>query len=148
MTAYAEKLTDPRWQKKRLQIFERDGWKCTICSDEGNTLNVHHEKYVGDNPWDTPDEFLKTLCQDCHSIIGCFDYIKSRGTLLKTTKLQERADPSDYMILASCIFGGKKKLVVIMKNGDRYTLTPVSSVGVERIKEFISDFHILNHFNA
>lgn len=28
---YAKKLMDPRWQKKRLEIFKRDGWKCQNC---------------------------------------------------------------------------------------------------------------------
>jgi len=25
---YKEKLLDPRWQKKRLEVLERDGWAC------------------------------------------------------------------------------------------------------------------------
>lgn len=30
---YAEKLRDPRWQKLRLQVMERDEWMCEICYD-------------------------------------------------------------------------------------------------------------------
>lgn len=41
-SAYSEKLKNPRWQKKRLEIFERDGWKCRACQDEKSTLHVHH----------------------------------------------------------------------------------------------------------
>lgn len=63
---YSEKLKDPRWQKKRLEIFERDGFTCQMCSDKDKTLNVHHSKYGGD-PWECPNEFLTTLCDDCHS---------------------------------------------------------------------------------
>lgn len=40
--SYAEKLRDPRWQKKRLKIFERDGWACQDCRSTTNTLNLHH----------------------------------------------------------------------------------------------------------
>lgn len=29
--SYAEKFKDPRWQKKRLKIMERDNWKCCEC---------------------------------------------------------------------------------------------------------------------
>lgn len=29
--SYAEQLKDPRWQKKRLEILNRDEWKCTWC---------------------------------------------------------------------------------------------------------------------
>lgn len=62
---YSEKLKDPRWQKKRLGILERDGWKCWVCSDETTTLHVHHLRYSGE-PWEAPDEMLLTLCESCH----------------------------------------------------------------------------------
>jgi hypothetical protein len=65
---YSEKLKDPRWQKLRLKILERDQFKCTLCSDEKTTLHVHHEEYKKD-PWDADIDKLKTLCSDCHFII-------------------------------------------------------------------------------
>ena len=37
---YLEKLKDPRWQKKRLEILERDGWKCMACGEKEKTLRV------------------------------------------------------------------------------------------------------------
>ena len=37
---YSQKLKDPRWQKKRLQILERDEWNCQICHDNESTLVV------------------------------------------------------------------------------------------------------------
>lgn len=61
--------TDPRWQKKRLEIMERDGWKCVACGDGSNTLHVHHVLYSG-QPWETPDSFLQTLCEYCHEALG------------------------------------------------------------------------------
>lgn len=63
---YSEKLKDPRWQKRRLEIFERDDWRCQNCGDKDNTLHVHHKVYVGSDPWDVPSEFLVTLCEICH----------------------------------------------------------------------------------
>ena len=65
--SYSEKLKDPRWQKKRLEILQRDQWRCYYCHDANSTLHVHHLMYLGENPWDTPDECLMTLCEDCHS---------------------------------------------------------------------------------
>jgi hypothetical protein len=62
---YSEKLKDPRWQKKRLAIMERDAWMCQACGNEKATLNVHHKEYHGD-PWDAPDDSLETLCESCH----------------------------------------------------------------------------------
>lgn len=43
---YAEKLRDPRWQKKRLIILQRDHWT-----------------------WDASDDDLITLCENCHSSV-------------------------------------------------------------------------------
>lgn len=65
--SYAEKLKDPRWQKKRLAIFKRDGWRCKLCGDDETTLQVHHKKYIdGNEPWDYSNSDLITLCEHCH----------------------------------------------------------------------------------
>lgn len=64
--AYLELLRDPRWQKTRLRILERDDWKCRKCGDTRNNLQVHHKKYESRLPWETADRFLVTLCQRCH----------------------------------------------------------------------------------
>lgn len=64
---YSKKLKDPRWQKKRLEILERDEWNCQICYDSESTLVVHHRKYLPNTePWDYPNDLLITLCEDCH----------------------------------------------------------------------------------
>ena len=68
MKYYSEKLKDPRWQKKRLQILNRDQFKCRFCSDDKTELHVHHLKYKC-NPWDAHDEDLQTLCKHCHKFI-------------------------------------------------------------------------------
>ena len=64
---YSEKLKDPRWQKKRLEIFQRDNFKCQCCRSVEKTLAVHHRWYLnGADPWDYEDEALMTLCEECH----------------------------------------------------------------------------------
>lgn len=64
---YSEKLKDPRWQKKRLKIFERDNWACRLCKSTENTLVVHHKLYLPNTePWDYNDQYLTTLCENCH----------------------------------------------------------------------------------
>lgn len=65
---YSDKLRDPRWQKKRLKIFERDNWMCLGCGTTDNTLSVHHMKYCG-YPWEIEDEYLITVCDYCHERI-------------------------------------------------------------------------------
>lgn len=65
--SYLDKLKDPRWQKKRLLILERDGWACRLCHDTENTLHVHHKIYIrGNEPWEYEDGLLISLCEDCH----------------------------------------------------------------------------------
>ncbi len=65
--AYQEKLKDPRWQKIRLRVFDRDKFKCQRCGDTKKTLHVHHKKYRPlTEPWEYQIEELETLCEDCH----------------------------------------------------------------------------------
>ena len=65
---YSDLLKDPRWQKKRLEILERDQWQCVACWDNKTTLNVHHIDYVKrKKPWEYEDDELVTLCDDCHN---------------------------------------------------------------------------------
>lgn len=73
---YSEKLKDPRWQKKRLEVLQRDNFTCMWCGDTKTTLHVHHNDYKGE-PWDVPDYFLSTLCADCHKV----DSIKTLTSL-------------------------------------------------------------------
>jgi len=65
--AYGEKLKDPRWQKLRLQVFERDGWACRWCYAKKQTLAVHHLWYETEaEPWEATPESLLTVCESCH----------------------------------------------------------------------------------
>ena len=66
---YRDRLLDPRWQKKRLEIMDRDGFKCGYCPNTHITLHVHHKYYLPNaDPWDYPNEALITLCENCHII--------------------------------------------------------------------------------
>jgi hypothetical protein len=66
---YGEKLKDPRWQKKRLEILNRDEFTCQQCLDTTRTLMVHHRYYTkGLEPWEYEDSCYKTLCDVCHSL--------------------------------------------------------------------------------
>ena len=68
MSTYAEQLKHPKWQRRRLEIMQRDGFRCTRCAADETTPNVHHTEYrKGAAPWDYPDDKLLTLCEDCHS---------------------------------------------------------------------------------
>lgn len=65
---YSEKLKDPRWQKMRLKVMNRDKFRCKLCKDDTTTLNVHHLSYEGGcEPWEYPLSNFETLCEHCHS---------------------------------------------------------------------------------
>ena len=67
--SYQKLLRDPRWQKKRLEIMNRDGFQCVDCGAEDKTLNVHHLYYgAGLAPWEYENSSLVTLCEECHEI--------------------------------------------------------------------------------
>jgi len=77
--SYGEKLRDPLWQRRRLEVMDRDEFACTECGDKASTLNVHHKYYLrGRDPWDYPDSALVTLCDTCHLVVqGRMDRLHS-----------------------------------------------------------------------
>ena len=102
---YSDKLKDPRWQKKRLQIMNRDGFSCRNCGDSESTLQVHHLEYMN-NPWDVDDKKLLTLCESCHNefselnskIKFCLSEITSTDTLFEVSEFlmyANKANPFD-----------------------------------------------------
>lgn len=57
----------PKWQKKRLEILERDNFTCIECGAVDKTLHVHHSHYVKDKKyWEYSNCSFKTLCSECH----------------------------------------------------------------------------------
>ncbi len=98
---YADKLRDPRWQKKRMEIFERDNWTCKRCGETEETLMVHHRYYIRNRePWDYDPRALVTLCQTCHEAeTECMS--ESEQTLLESIKRKFFA--SDLLEIATGI---------------------------------------------
>lgn len=86
---YSEKLRDPRWQRRRLEIFQRDNFTCQSCHSDSKTLNIHHLKYFpGREPWEYEDHYLVTYCEKCHEtehLIGN----DIRGILLELIRADE-----------------------------------------------------------
>jgi hypothetical protein len=70
---YRDELKDPRWQRKRLEIMQRDNWRCQRCNREDTTLNVHHRYYLkGRAAWEYESEVLITVCEPCHESVEEF----------------------------------------------------------------------------
>lgn len=98
MSAYAKKLRDPRWQKKRLEILRRDNWTCFWCGDTESTLHVHHTVYTGKDPWETWDDCLLTLCEACHSIYH-LQLSPLELFLIKSTRCRDKGDKEAISLL-------------------------------------------------
>lgn len=68
--SYSDLLKSPKWQKKRLEILNRDNFTCQLCGDTETQLQVHHKRYItGNDPWEYGNNDLITACQDCHKLI-------------------------------------------------------------------------------
>lgn len=102
--AYYEKLRDPRWQKRRLDILNRDEWMCQSCYDSDSTLHVHHLAYrKGAEPWDYPDHMLLTLCEVCHDDFGALAYEVVSAVALSAREHPSRPVLDQLMVMAERI---------------------------------------------
>jgi 5-methylcytosine-specific restriction endonuclease McrA len=115
--AYIDKLKDPRWQKKRLEIMANDNWACTLCGDTASELMVHHKDYISNtNPWDYPDNLLTTLCSTCHQK-ETYDRAKTEQQLLHL--LREHFDNDSLVLLIKrityCIAHKPSAINIIIK---------------------------------
>lgn len=94
---YTEKLLDPRWQRKRLEVLSRDEFTCRHCRDKKSTLHVHHLRYIkGRNPWEYETQELITLCETCHREI-------KQITDVIGLQLQDDVNVRAFLTLASLI---------------------------------------------
>lgn len=98
MSNYTELLKHPNWQKKRLEIMHRADFRCEICGDNENMLQVHHLKYrKGAKPWEYGDEELACLCESCHEGIH-----KDKKII---NQIIERSELRDICFLRSVVRG-------------------------------------------
>lgn len=115
MSNYSEKLKDPRWQKKRLEIFKRDNWACQFCGDTTQTLHVHHLLYhSGHLPWEYDESELITLCEYCHDIESNFR--KEVEVELLKSLLLSKFSVNDIQELSVVVNSATSELVEFVKS--------------------------------
>jgi hypothetical protein len=148
---YKEKLTDPRWQKKRLEIMNRDAFTCVSCGATNKTLHVHHLKYIKD-PWDVSNDFLQTLCFECHTKEHKKnDQITTNNTHNENPLILD----SDFVLNGAHITPGSKpgiydfNLKWPLSEYIRYQNITEDKYALERIKIPLKDWqqYILDHLN-
>lgn len=106
---WAAQYKHPKWQKKRLEVLERDGFKCRKCGADDKPLHVHHFEYVkGRKVWEYKDHELITLCDGCHSEIHKIQEVLFRqvGYILRLCcEESERYSAKDFNDMLSVISG-------------------------------------------
>lgn len=66
--SYQDLLKHPNWQKKRLEVMDRAGFRCQECGENEKCLHVHHKNYInGNKPWEYSLANFLCLCEDCHN---------------------------------------------------------------------------------
>lgn len=121
MSTYYEKLRSPQWQRKRLEIMERDSFTCQCCETKEKNLQIHHVYYLPNKkPWEYDNESLITLCCDCHDEITARTprYMMKSKTpslmMVNTHLLDLSDDDTDFPIVVELAWS----LHTIKKNGD------------------------------
>ena len=143
---YEDLLKDPRWQKRRLEIMQRDNFTCQHCGNglnDGVPLNVHHIRYRRNlMPWEHDDADLTTLCEKCHkeehsvetkTTSNLYKVGKGKLAFFRNLLKEERLAPDGKIILSYVLTHKKtsnKRLSEIL-NINRKTV--VSSM--KKIKE-------------
>lgn len=107
--SFSDQYKHPNWQKKRLEIFERDGFLCQHCEIGDRTLQVHHRKYEkSKHIWECSDDCYVTLCESCHSkATALVDRCRwNTGDLLSVDIMEtmlDGADSPDSILVADIV---------------------------------------------
>lgn len=104
----------------RLEVMQRDGFKCVHCEETKEMLNVHHSYYVaGRDPWDYPASTMITLCHKCHKGFterqegfrvedGCtLGSWETEASFLMQTIIKTGFHCADSMVLYSALMNSK-----------------------------------------
>ena len=111
--SFKEQIKSPKWQKKRLEILERDEFSCQNCGETEEQLHVHHLLYHKDTMfWDYDNKYLITFCDVCHynwhkanneiKELLCIDSERLLG-VLEIIKLIYNKDPEELMWIKKMI---------------------------------------------
>jgi hypothetical protein len=125
--SYSEKLKSPKWQKKRLEVLNRDNFTCCKCGDTETELHVHHLKYTGE-PHEAPLTDLETLCKDCHhyftfindQLLQSIEEPYNTSELVSITKTDNQliVNYSKFVTLVYIKASGQEIQVIFQNNSD------------------------------
>lgn len=89
---YAAQYFSPKWQKKKAEVYDRDSWTCQDCGSTTKTLHAHHCYRAKGAPYETPNDCLITVCEECHPIREAHERAlrKSLGRALRIMPIPQR----------------------------------------------------------
>src|ERR1043165_2030969 len=102
-TSYQQQLRSPRWQRRRLEILQRDAWCCRRCGATENELHVHHRWYGRGAPWEVPDAALVSICDACHQEIHMASHVPIIA--------QRYALTGDYGPIPTCVTQDRRRYI-------------------------------------
>jgi hypothetical protein len=85
-SADADKLRDPRWQRLRLGVMQRDGWRCKLCWDKASTCERCHQGETRARP-EAERQLLLTIrmaglyASEVHKIANALSRLRTRSGL-------------------------------------------------------------------
>ena len=134
-TEYQKKLLDPRWQKKRLEIFNRDNFTCRNCDCSTDTLHVHHISYQKKkNPWEVNNDCLITTCYLCHDLLEQFKPLLDIN-LIKTIR-RIMSDNSIHFYCYIIYLSGEKEIMIFrVENNIPISITAVKEFHIKVFSE-------------
>lgn len=94
-STYSEKLKDPRWQRKRTEVLNRDDFTCRDCGDKTKTVHVHHCHYEKGEPWEIDSRLLLTLCESCHDSRGWLERDGKRAVAFIFAQLSNKPETEE-----------------------------------------------------
>ena len=75
---YQNYLRSYQWNDKRNERLQIDGYKCAICGNSEQQLNVHHLTYKNIMQEDVENDLI-TLCRPCHTMLHRIQMFSSVG---------------------------------------------------------------------
>ena len=119
---YSEKLKDARWQRRRLEVLERESFTCQDCGASDKTpmtqLHVHHCFYErGLDPWQYDDSALMCLCNSCHTERQSKELSIQR--ILSNFSSSQLSDIHGEILYFICIYGLPTAVAALKKLGSK-----------------------------
>lgn len=140
--SYSEKLSHPLWQKKRLEILNRDNFKCTLCENEELQLHIHHLKYeFNKNPWDYPNSNLITVCKICHQICEFSKNGFTHPEKVHYIQNYNNTEQYTYSVLTNLLSNGLKIKVILLF---RCIESDIFIIATIKVSSFVSIYKKFN----